>query len=100
MGVQMKTIIRQRDSGKAKDLLQYASENNAIVVSGDKRAFKVKAESYGIDNVEIIDYNDLWEDNFDATRPLVIHNGDKMLKWMIDKFFNATVIGMSATVSK
>ena len=47
----MKTIIRNRDSGKAKELLQYAREHNAFIVTENKRAFRVKAHSLGYDSV-------------------------------------------------
>ena len=96
----MKTIIRGRGSGKAKELLQFARENNAIVVTADKRAFQVKADSYGFNDIKIIEYNDLLENNFDISKPVVIHNGDKMLQWLIDKFFCLDVIGMTATAEE
>ena len=93
----MKTIIRSRDSGKAVELLAYAREHDAAVVTQNKRAFKVKASSFGYDDVEILDYEDLIHDNYDENKPIVIHNGDKCLFYLIDKFFGLSVIGFSAT---
>ena len=93
----MKTIIRSRDSGKAVELLAYAREHGAAVVTQNKRAFKVKASSFGYDDVEILDYEDLIHDNYDENKPIVIHNGDKCLFYLIDKFFGLSVIGFSAT---
>ena len=93
----MKTIIRNRDSGKAAELLAYAREYGAAVVTQNKRAFKVKASSFGYDDVEILDYEDLIHDNYDENKPIVVHNGDKCLFYLMDKFFGLSVIGFSAT---
>ena len=93
----MKTIIRNRDSGKAAELLAYARGHGAAVVTQNKRAFKVKASSFGYDDVEILDYEDLIHDNYDENKPIVIHNGDKCLFYLMDKFFGLSVIGFSAT---
>lgn len=93
----MKIIIRDRDSGKAQELLQYAKENNAIVITQNKRAFKVKAESLGYNEITIIDYEDLKYGNYKVNIPVVVHNGDKMLYSLIDHLFNLETIGFSAT---
>ena len=93
----MKTIIRGRDSGKAKELLKYAREHNAAIVTQDKHSFKVKAESYGYTDVEILDYQDLKNDNYDWQTPVVVHNGDKLLYTLLDKYYGLTLIGFTAT---
>ena len=93
----MKIIIRNRDSGKAAELLTYAREQGAAVITQNKRAFKVKASSLGYDDVEILDYEDLIHDNYNENKPIVIHNGDKCLFYLMDKFFGLSMIGFSAT---
>ncbi len=93
----MKTIIRGRDSGKAKELLEYAQQNDAMIITQNKRAFKVKAESLGFKDIEIIDYEDLQYDNYDDNKPVVIHNGDKMLYWLISQKYGLETIGFTAT---
>ena len=61
----MKVIARPAETGKTRELLEYAAEHNGQVLTVEKRALQVKAQSYGID-VEIIDLNDLLEeDNYD-----------------------------------
>lgn len=55
----MKTII----CGKAQELLAFARKKNATILTQDKRAFQVKAESYGYNDIAIIDYDDLQHDN-------------------------------------
>ena len=96
----MKTIIRGRDSGKAKELLQYARENNCFIITQDKRAFRVKAHNYGFNDIEIIDYDDLRNDNYPVGITALIHNGDKMLVALLDKFYGIDVIGMTATIGE
>lgn len=93
----MKTIIRGRDSGKAKELLQYARENKASVITQNKKALKVKADSYNFYDVNIIDYNDLKNDEYDWRAPVVVHNADKMLYTLLDKYYGLTLIGFTAT---
>ena len=76
----MKTIIRGRDSGKAKELLQYARENKALVVTENKRAFQVKANSLGYEDITIVDYEDLSNIDFsNEFSSIIIHNVDKWL---------------------
>ena len=93
----MITIIRGRDSGKAKELLTSARENKAAILTQDKHTFKVKAHSYGFDDITIIDYDDLLHDNYDLNTPIMLHNGDKVLYWLLDRFFGLTTIGFTAT---
>lgn len=93
----MKTIIRSRDSGKAAELLAFAREKDAAVLTQNKRAFKVKAGSLGFNELEILDYEDLIHDNYNENKPIVVHNGDKFLWYLCDKFFGLSVIGFSAT---
>lgn len=94
----MITIIDNRNSGKTKKLLQAAHENNGIIITQDKRAFQVKARSYGYSDVKIFDYNDLAQDNYPLDAPVFIHNGDKMLYWILDKYYNLNLMGFTATV--
>jgi len=94
----MKTIIRGRDSGKAKELLQYARENKALVVTENKRAFQVKANSLGYEDITIVDYEDL--SNIDFSNEfsfIIIHNVDKWLEEVFANSFALKVIGFSAT---
>ena len=92
----MKTIIRGRDSGKAKELLTFAHDNDAIVLTQDKRALQVKANSYGI-QTDIIDYEDLEDDNYNLQRPVVVHNADKFLTYVLDRYYGLIPIGLTAT---
>lgn len=93
----MITIIRDRDSGKAKELFEIAEKNNYIILTQDKRTLEVKAHSYGYDDLQIIDYDDLKNDNYPFGVKVLIHNGDKTLQWLMDYFYGINVIGFSAT---
>ena len=93
----MITIIRNRDSGKAKQLMEIARKNNCAIITQDKAAFEVKAHSYGYDDIQIYDYNDLKDDTYSFGEHVLIHNGDKMLAWLLDYFYGIEVDGMSAT---
>lgn len=96
----MKAIIRGRDSGKAKELLAYAREHNAAVLTQDKHTFKVKAAGYGYDDIEILDYQDLHNDNYDWNTPIVVHNADKLLYYLLNKYYGLTTIGFTSTIEE
>ena len=96
----MKTIIRDRDSGKAAELLKYAQAHGAAVITQNKRAFAVKAAALGFENIDILDYDDLKHENYDQHKPIVIHNADKMLYWLICKDYGLETIGFTATAEE
>ena len=93
----MLTLIDVRGSGKTKKLLEIAREKNAIILTQDKRAFKVKAKSYGYDDVDVLDYEDLENDEYDLMKPILIHNVDKVLDYLFDRYYGLKPIGFSAT---
>ena len=94
----MITIIQGRETGKAQKLLEVAREKNAIILTQDKRAFKVKAHSYGYDDIPILDYEDLENDNYNLTQPILVHNADKVLDYLFDRYYGLKPIGFSATL--
>ena len=93
----MITIIQNRGTGKAKKLLETAREKNATIITQDKRAFEVKAKSYGFSDVEILDYEDLEDDNYTIDKPVLVHNGDKFLEYLLDRYYGLDIVGFSAT---
>ena len=92
----MKTIIRDRESGKARELIAFAAENDATIIAENPDAFKVKAHSYGYDNVKIMSWSDFIIYSEPIEGDIVIHNMDKMLNW----FSGGKLIGFSATKEK
>ena len=93
----MLTIINERETGKAQQLLEIAREKHAIILTQDKRAFKVKAKSYGYDDINILDYEDLENDDYNLDSPILIHNADKVLDYLFDRYYGLKPIGFSAT---
>ena len=94
----MKTIIKGRGTGKAKELLEYCRKTpNSFILTQDKRAFQVKANSYGYSDILIIDYNDLKNDNYPLDGIAYVHNGDKVLYELLKNFYGIEVAGFSAT---
>lgn len=93
----MITIIGERGSGKAKQLLEQAHINNAIILTKDKRGFEVKAKTYGYEGIQIIDYEDLEKDNFPLARPVLIHNVEYAVEQLLNKYYGIEVLGFSAT---
>ena len=91
----MKSIIRGRETGKARDLIAFAAKNNATIVTENPNAFKVKAESYGFSNIDVISWEEfILSVNFE--KKIVIHNIDKMMNW----FCGDNLIGFSATLEE
>ena len=90
-------LIDVRGSGKTKKLLELAREKNAIILTQDKRALKVKAKSYGYDDINVLDYEDLENDEYDLMKPILIHNVDKVLDYLFDRYYGLKPIGFSAT---
>lgn len=94
----MIAIINGRGSGKAKQLLTAAHEaGNSIVLTQDKRALQVKAHSYGFNDITIIDYEDLKNDNYPFGAKLFVHNGDKLLQYLLDTYYGLNLVSFTAT---
>ena len=51
-------IIDERGSGKTSRLMLLAKENNATFVCSNPSAMKVKAQAYGLTDINFISYHD------------------------------------------
>ena len=95
----MKIIINTRGSGKSKQLLEIASKTeNGVVLTQNKQGLQVKAKNYGFNNLKIIDYDDLEHDRFPLDAILFVHNGDKMLSFLLQHFYSVELGGFTATM--
>ena len=95
----MKLIFRERDSSKARELFEIATAQNAIIITTNAPALRVKAKSYGYNNLVIIDATELFSNAESFVNcPVILHNVDKMVDNYFQFAFNAHVIAMSATV--
>lgn len=91
-------IVRGRDSGKARELLQTAQKEKATIVSDNPERLREKANRYGIYDVDIHNYYDLVAlDPEISAQPILIHNIDKFLNYYFS-ISGQNIIGFSATV--
>lgn len=96
----MKVIARPMGTNKTKELLEMAYNNNGIVLTTTKRALKVKAESYGFEDLPIVDPNDLVEQNYPEDKPLYIHKAADVLKEFFKTYFDLDLEGFSVTMEE
>ena len=76
----MKLIYGSRGT---RQLLEYAAESRATVITKNARALRVKAQSYGI-SVDIVEADSLTENTLFDKR-VVIHNLDDYLEDYFNK---------------
>lgn len=58
-----KYIVRENSSGKTKELLMFAKENDLLVVCRDAAAMERKAQAYGIYGLGFISYEEIARNN-------------------------------------
>ena len=80
----MNVLAGPRGSKKSWKLLKDCSDNNGVILTLDKRALQVKAESYGFKDIKIIDLEDF--DSYDENKPLYIHKADNLLEELMKQF--------------
>lgn len=96
----MKIIARPLGTGKTKELMDEALEADGIILTTNKRALRVKAESYGFDSLEIIDINDLYEGNYDEDKPLFVHKLEDVMEEYFRMEFGLTLAGFSVRMEE
>jgi hypothetical protein len=94
----MKVIARTRGTGKTRELLTIADENNGQVLTSNKRALQAKADAYGLHDLFIIDWNDMMYGGYDAHKPLYIHKADEVFAELFDNDFKLKLAGLSVTM--
>ena len=94
----MKILARPRGTNKTHELLKIANDDNGIVLTTEKRALQVKADSYGFNNLTIIDLSDLYYNEFDSTKPLYIHKAADVFEDYFRQTFNMSLKGFSITM--
>ena len=88
-------IIDKRGSGKTSKLMHIAKENNATFVCANPLAMKVKAEAYGLSDINFISYHDF----------VTSYNKDNYVIDEVDLFMqsvmgDSTLIGYSLTLEE
>lgn len=90
--------MRGQGSGKTKELLMYAKENNAIVITRNAYGLREKAYAYGITGLDIYEYA-----IFDTApfvlegRKIVFHKLDEAISGFCE-WYNCDFVG--ATMNK
>ena len=78
----MYRIIDKRGTGKTKNLLLLAKENNGIVVCYDPQCMTQKAYHYGIAGIKFMSYNDYLIGKQTAEQPIFIHDLEFLVNYM------------------
>ena len=91
----MNIIARPQGTGKTRELMEMALEADGLILTTNKRALQVKAESYGFDSLEIIDLSDLIYNDYDDSKPLFVHKLDDVMQEYFKADFNLDLRGFS-----
>lgn len=91
----MKVIARPVGTGKTRELMELALENDGMILTTNKRALQAKANSYGFDDLCIIDFLDLVQGDFDAPKPLYIHKLEDVMEDYFNHYFGLKLAGYS-----
>ena len=94
----MLKIVGNRDSGKTKQLIEYAQKTpRAAILTKDKRGLEVKAHNYGIDNIQIYDYEDLENDIIPIDASLMVHQAEPLLEYLMEHYYNREIEAITMT---
>ena len=97
----MNAIIQKQGTGKTKQLMKAAkASRRGVILTQDKRALKVKAANYGFEDIPIYDYSDMEQDNIPLDANVFVHNGDQLLQYLMDNYYNLHVEGYTATIGE
>ena len=97
----MKVIARPVGTGKTKELLLAAQAAGGMVLTTNKRALQVKAQSYGIPEVRIIDWDDLlYGDPELNDLPLFVHKLDDVMEEYFWDDFGLKLAGYSVALER
>lgn len=94
----MKVIAKPRGTGKTRELLTEAALNGGQVLTTNKYALRTKAEAYGMPDLPILDWDDIFYADFDAHKPLYIHKADEILTQLFSQDFDLDVYGLSILI--
>ena len=96
----MKIIARPQGTQKTQELLATAYKAGGLVLTTDKRALRVKANSYGYEELAIIDIRDLIDGYYDHERPLFIHKAQDVFAEYLKFDFGLKLEGFSITMEE
>lgn len=96
----MKVIARPVGTGKTKELMEAALEADGTIFTNNKRALRVKAEAYGFDSLDIIDWDDLLTYNFDPVKPIFVHKLEDVMEELLYSDYGAHLAGYSIAMGE
>lgn len=94
----MKVIARPIGTGKTKELMDAAIENDGTIFTCNKRALRVKADAYGYDSLDIIDWDDLITGNYDEDKPVYVHKLDDVMEGYLQDDYGLRLAGYSVAM--
>lgn len=86
-------IVNKRSTGKTFKLIFLVDRENGILVCENPAAMKVKADSYGYKDIEIISYEDYHNSNYDGDKLIFIHDLTRFVST-----FHKKLAGYSLTI--
>lgn len=92
-----KYIVRENSSGKTRELLEFAKENNLIVICRDAVAMERKAQAYGIYGLNFFSYEEvvcLYAEESGFNNSFVVDEVESFLTYL----FNEDCRGFTQTV--
>ena len=93
----MISIIGKRGSGKTVKLFELARKNNAMILTTNSRALRLKAKDLGYGDIEINGLGNLQNDDFSITKPALVDECPYFLAALLEKYYNIEMIGFNAT---
>lgn len=96
----MKVIARPIGTGKTKELMETAIEADGTIFTNNKRALRVKADAYGFDSLNIIDWDDLMTGNFDPEKPVFVHKLEDVMEELLSSDYGVHLAGYSVAMGE
>lgn len=84
-------LIDERGSGKTKKLIEFARDNNAIIICKSPYSIEEKAKAYGImEPVKTLSYIN-YDLNLDPSKTYVVDDIDEFVKFKIPNMIGFTL---------
>lgn len=94
----MKVIARPVGTGKTKELMEAALEADGTIFTNNKRALRVKADAYGFDTLNIIDWDDLFAGDYDPDKPIFVHKLEDIMEELFYSDYGLKLMGYSVAL--
>ena len=96
----MKVIARPVGTGKTKELMEATLEADGTIFTNNKRALRVKADSYGFDSLNIMDWDDLLAGDFDPEKPIFVHKLEDVMEELLYFDYGIRMAGYSVALGE